>query len=94
MNTAKKIILPALYTALLIGAQLVLSAIAGVEIVTVLFLAFCYRYGIKQGALVATAFSLLRCILFGFFPSVVVIYLIYYNLFAVVVGALGNAFNH
>ena len=60
MNTAKKIILPGVFTALLIGAQLVLSGISGVELVTVLLLTFVYKYGIKQGVLVATAFSLLR----------------------------------
>ena len=40
MKTAKEFIYPAVFTAMLIGAQLVLSGVAGVEIVTVLLLAF------------------------------------------------------
>jgi hypothetical protein len=92
MNTAKKVILPGVFTALLIGAQLVLSGISGVELVTVLLLTFVYKYGIKQGVLVATAFPLLRCFLFGFFPNVVILYLVYYNLFALVFGGIGRMF--
>lgn len=91
MITAKKIILPGVFTALLLGAQLVLSSVSGIELVTVLLLTFAYKYGSKQGVLVATAFSLLRCFLFGFFPSVVILYLVYYNLFAFVFGLIGRA---
>ena len=92
MITAKKVILPGVFTALLIGAQLVLSGVSGIELVTVLLLTFTYKYGSKQGLLVATAFSLLRCFLFGFFPNVVVLYLVYYNLFALVFGMMGQVF--
>lgn len=92
MKSAKAIILPGVYTALLIGAQLVLSGVSGIELVTVLLLAFAYRYGVKQGLFVANAFSLLRCFIFGFMPNVVVLYLVYYNLFALVFGGLGNLF--
>ena len=42
------------------------------------------------GIAVANCFSLLRCLLFGFFPTAVVLYLVYYNLFAVVFGLLGR----
>lgn len=94
MKTAKSIILPSIFTALLIGGQFALSGIYGIEIVTVLFLCFCYKYGVKQGLLVANAFSLLRCLIFGFYPCVIVLYLIYYNLFALVFGGLGNLFKH
>ena len=38
----------------------------------------------------ANAFSLLRCFIFGFFPSVLILYLIYYNIFAIVAGLLGK----
>ena len=64
----------ALMTALLIGGQLVLSSAAGVEVVTVMFLAFCTVYGRRAGMLTATAFSLLRCILFGFFHVLIYLY--------------------
>ncbi len=92
MKSAKSIILSGVFTALLIGAQLALSGVSGIELVTVLLLAFSYKYGVKQGVLVATAFSLLRCFIFGFMPNVVVLYLVYYNLFALVFGTLGNLF--
>ena len=49
MNSAKKIILLGVFTALLIGGQFTLSGISGIEIVTVLLLTFVYKYGIKQG---------------------------------------------
>lgn len=93
MSSAKKIVLPGVFTALLIGGQYVLSGISGIEIVTVLFLAFTYMCGIVQGLLVANAFSLLRCFIFGFTPSVIVLYLVYYNIFALVFGTIGKLFN-
>lgn len=92
--SAKKIILSGVFTALLIGGQLALSGISGIEIVTVLLLAFVYRYGISQSLLVANAFSLLRCFIFGFMPNVIVLYLIYYNIFVLVFGLIGNVFKH
>lgn len=92
MRSAKKIIAPSMFTALLIGAQLALSGISGVELVTVLLLTFAYCFGITQGLLVANAFSLLRCFIFGFYPSVVLLYLVYYNLFVVVFGLFGMFF--
>lgn len=92
MKTAKEIALIGIYTALLIGGQFALSAISGVEIVTVLLLGFSYCFGIRRGLFVANAFSLLRCFIFGFFPTVIILYLVYYNLFVVVFGLLGLKF--
>lgn len=89
-GTAKDIAFIALMTALLTAGQLALSAVQGVEVVTVLFLAYCYTFGVVRGIAVANCFSLLRCLLFGFFPTAVVLYLVYYNLFAVVFGLLGR----
>ena len=77
-------------TALLLAVQLALGSISGVELVTVFFLSFCCVYGIRCGVLTATAFSLVRCLVFGFSPSVVVLYLVYYNLFAVLFGLVGR----
>ena len=94
MNSAKKIILPGVFTALLIGGQLALSGISGIEIVTVLLLAFVYKYGVGQGLLVANSFSLLRCFIFGFMPNVLILYLVYYNIFVLVFGFLGKVFRH
>ncbi len=92
MRAAKEIALVGMFTALLIGGQFVLSGISGVEIVTVLLLAFSYHFGIRRGLFVANAFSVLRCFVFGFFPTVIILYLIYYNLFVLVFGALGLRF--
>ncbi len=90
MKTAKDIAIIGVYTALMIGAQFALSAISGVELVTVLFLSFCFCFGVTRGIVVANAFSLLRCFVFGFFPTVLILYLVYYNIFAVVFGLLGK----
>lgn len=92
MKAAKEIALISVFTAILLGGQFVLSGISGVEIVTVLLLSFSYYFGIRRGLFVANAFSLLRCFIFGFFPTVIILYLIYYNLFVLVFGSLGIKF--
>ncbi len=94
MNKAKDIVFVAICTAMLIGGQLVLAGISGVEVVTVLMLCFCYSFGSARGVAVATTFSLLRCILFGFYIQVIILYLVYYNLFALFFGRLGKRFSH
>lgn len=80
----------ALFVALAIASQLCLAVIPGVEVVTVLFLSYSFAFGIKRGALAATAFSLLRQFVFGFFPNVLILYLLYYNLLALLFGFLGG----
>ena len=92
MRAAKEIAPNGVFTALLIGGQIVLSGISGVEIVTVLLLSFSYYFGIRRGLFVANAFSLLRCLIFGFFPNVIILYLVYYNLFVLAFGLLGIRF--
>ena len=92
MRAAKEIALNGVFTALLIGGQIVLSGISGVEIVTVLLLSFSYYFGIRRGLFVANAFSLLRCLIFGFFPNAIILYLVYYNLFVLAFGLLGIRF--
>ena len=91
MRTAKDIAFTAMMTAILVAAQLALGMVQGVEVVTVLFLSFCVTLGVRRGMLVANTFSLARCLLFGFFPTAVVLYVVYYNLFAVVFGSVGKA---
>ena len=92
MQKTKFIVRVAICVALLIGVQLALSAISGIELVTVMMLCFCFCYGIRTGVTIATVFSLLRCFVFGFQVNVIVLYLIYYNLFAVFFGWLGTRF--
>ena len=76
--------------ALLIGGQMALSGVSGIEIVTVMLLCFCFHYGVRHGIAVATTFSLLRCFFFGFQINVIVLYLVYYNVFALFFGWLGK----
>lgn len=90
VRSAKESAYIAVFVALVIAAQLLLSFLAGIELVTVLFVAFCYAFGIRMGAIAATAFSLLRNFIFGLFPSVLILYLAYYNLLAVLFGGLGK----
>ena len=78
--------------AMLIGGQLALSSVTGIEVVTVMMLCFCFCFGVGHGVAIATTFSLLRCFVFGFQINVIVLYLIYYNLFAVFFGWLGRRF--
>ena len=72
----------------MIAAQIVLSVIPGVEIVTVFFVSYSFVVGWKKGMLAATAFSLLRQAIFGFFPAVLILYLVYYNLLTLSFGLL------
>lgn len=92
MQKTKFIVRVAICAAMLIGGQMVLSGISGIEIVTVMMLCLCFSYGIRTGVAIATVFSLLRCFVFGFQVNVIVLYLVYYNLFAVFYGWLGTRF--
>lgn len=89
-NTAKECAILAVFVALLLATQTVLSVIPGVELVTVLFVAFSFAYGSKKGMLAATAFSLIRQLVFGFFPKILILYLIYFNLLTFVFGMVGK----
>ena len=90
MNKTKFIVRIAMAVALLIAVQMALTAINGVELVTVILLCFCFCYGIRTGLAIATTFSLLRCFFFGFQINIIVLYLVYYNLFALFFGWLGK----
>lgn len=92
MNKTKFVVRVAMCVALLIAGQLALSSVTGIEIVTVMLLCFCYCYGVRHGIAIATTFSLLRCFVFGFQVNVIVLYLVYYNLFAIFFGWLGARF--
>lgn len=80
----------AVFVALLIAVQYVMNFVPGVELVTVLMLCFCYAAGPYAGMISATCFSFLRCLIFGFAPNVIILYLVYYNLFALLFGILGK----
>ncbi|MDE6613098.1 MAG: hypothetical protein K2K28_00895 [Clostridia bacterium] len=80
----------AITCALLLGGQYVFSFVAGVEIVTLILACFACVFGIRRGVICAVAFSLLRCLIYGFYPTVVILYLIYYPFLAAVFGGLGH----
>ena len=90
MKNTKFIVRVAMSVAMLIGGQMALTAVSGIEIVTVMMLCLCFCYGIRFGIATATIFSLLRCCFFGFYINIVVLYLVYYNLFALFFGWLGK----
>lgn len=92
MQKTKFIVRVALCVAMLIGIQLALSGISGIELVTAMLLCMCFCYGSRTGITIATVFSLLRCFVFGFQVNIIVLYLIYYNLFAAFFGWLGTRF--
>ncbi len=76
--------------ALLLGGQFVFSFVAGVEIVTLILVCFSSVFGARRGVILAASFSVSRCIVFGFTPAVLVLYLIYYPALAAIFGGLGH----
>ena len=89
-HTAKECAFLAVFVAVVITVQLLVSFVPGVELVTVLFVAYSFVMGRKRGMIAATAFSFLRQMIFGVFPTVLVLYLIYYNLLTLGFGLLGK----
>ena len=89
-STAKTSAFTAVFVAILITTQLLLSAVPGVELVTPLIIAYSCAMGSKRGMLAATAFSLLRQFIFGALPTVLILYLVYFNLLALAFGLIGK----
>ena len=90
LNSAKECAQIAVFVALVIAAQLAFSFIAGVELVTVLFVCFAFIMGCGRGMVAATTFSLLRQMVFSADPKVFVLYIVYYNFLTLVFGLLGK----
>ena len=80
----------AVFVALTIAAQLCFAAVPGVELVTVLFVSFAFAFGCRSGMIAATVFALLRQLVFGFSPTVLILYLVYFNLLTLLFGFLGQ----
>jgi len=89
-HSAKECSYCAVFVALLITSQLALSAVPGIEIVTLLFVAYAFCFGVTRSMLCATIFSILRQLIFGFYPNVLILYLIYYNFLCLIFGILGK----
>lgn len=90
VHSAKECAYLAVFVALVIAVQTALSVVPGVELVTVLFVAYTFTMGVRRGMIAATTFSMLRQIIFGLYPTVLVLYLIYFNLLAICFGLLGK----
>ena len=81
-SIARECAYTAVFVSLTIAVQFVLSFVPGVELVTVLFAAYSAVMGVRRALTAATAFSLLRQVIFGVEPKVLTLYLIYFNLLA------------
>lgn len=89
-SSAKECAYLAAFVALVIAAQAVLAVLPNVEVVSVLFIAYAFVFGVTRGLVAATAFSLLRQFLFGFYPTVLVLYLVHFNALCLIFGLLGK----
>ncbi len=89
-NGGEEIAYLAVFVALTIAAQVCLAFLPGVELVTLLFVSYAFAMGARRGMLAATAFSLLRQLVFGVFPTVLLLYLLYYTWLAALFGFLGT----
>ncbi len=88
--SAKECAYIAVFVALVIGIQLTLTFLPGVELVTAMFVCYAFIMGYGRGMIAATAFSILRQTVFGVDLKVLVLYLIYYNALTFVFGLLGK----
>lgn len=88
-HVAKECAFVAVFVALVIAVQLVLSFIPGAELVTVLFVSYAFVFGKGRGMVASTAFSLLRQLVFGFYPVVLILYLVYFNALSLFFGFFG-----
>jgi hypothetical protein len=90
LSPAKEIAYISVMCALLVGGQAAMSFVVGVEVVTLLLLTFSYCFDVKCGMLAAIAFCLIEFLIWGFYPAYVLLYLMYYPLFALLFGLLGK----
>lgn len=88
MKKAYDVAVCGVMAAVLVAVQYALGTLPGIELVSVSLAAFCSVFGAGRGALTAVAFSLLRCLIFGFSPSAIILYLIYYPAFSAAFGLL------
>ena len=65
-NAAKVIAVTAVYAALMIGVQFILSFAAGVELVSLLIIVYSAAFGVRRGSAVALVFVLLRGLIFPY----------------------------
>ena len=78
----------AVFVAMVIGSQYALSAVPFVEVVSLLFICYAFVFGAVRGVIAAVVFALLRQLLFGFYPVVLILYLVHFSMLSVVFGLL------
>ncbi len=90
VRSAKEVARTAVFVATLIGAQYALSAVPFVEVVTLLFVCYAYVFGVWRGVVSAVVFAFIRQLIFGFYPVVLVLYLVHFSALSVAFGCLGK----
>ncbi|MBO5363272.1 MAG: hypothetical protein J6A46_02975 [Clostridia bacterium] len=88
VRSAKELARTAVFVAAVIGVQYALSALPFVEIVTLLFACYAYVFGGVRGVVAAVAFSFLRQLIFGFYPVVLILYVVHFSFLSLLFGAL------
>ncbi len=88
VRSAKEVARTAVFVAMVIGSQYALSAVPFVEVVSLLFICYAFVFGVLRGVVAAVAFALLRQLLFGFYPVVLILYLIHFSILSVAFGLL------
>jgi hypothetical protein len=88
IRSAKEVARLAVFVATAIGSQYALSAVPFVEVVSLLFICYAFVFGVVRGVIAAVAFALLRQLLFGFYPVVLILYLVYFSMLVAVFGIL------
>ncbi len=87
-RSAKEVARTAVFLAAVIGVQYAFAALPFVEAVTLLFACYAYVFGVRRGGIAAVLFSLLRQLLFGFYPVVLILYCVHFSCLALVFGSL------
>ena len=91
VRSAKECAYVSVFVTLVVVAQLAFSSLPGVELVTVLFISYAFVFGVRRGVLAGVAFALVRMLVFGFSPTVLILYLLYFPALAAAFGGLGHA---
>ena len=90
-NAAKIIAVTAVYAALMVGVQFILSFAAGVELVSLLIIVYSAAFGVRRGSAVALVFVLLRGLIFPYtYLNILIIYVVHFPLLAIISGLYGK----
>ncbi len=91
---SKKTAVIAVYVALVVAAQAVLSFAAGVEVVSLLICVFCVVFGLRMGMVMTISFVILRGLIFPYtYLNILIDYALYFPIFALVTGLYGKLLN-